>query len=176
MRWIYWFLVGLGVVILLLLGFYLFRSDTTPPNTIPGITDPFGTPAGTVPGTGGGSTETQLPITLNNGAVILVPNFTKASQPFWTSPIAGYEVAGSEKEIYHILYFPGNSGFLISLAAEPLGESRRAGEAALRAKLGVTDAVLCTLNIQVFTGIDVNEQYSGRDLGLSFCPGATALP
>jgi hypothetical protein len=134
-------------------------------------TNPFGFADGT-----GTSASSTLRIALVDGTETTVPDFTKESQPSWASVEAGYQVGGSDESAYQILYFPENSGFLISLLKEPLGENRRHAERELKAKLGLSEAELCKLQAQVATSIDVNETYAGQELGLSFCVGAIELP
>jgi hypothetical protein len=66
--------------------------------------------------------------------------------------------------------------FAISLTAEPIGEARRAAEAFLEQTLGIGPTQMCQLRAYVGTTYWVNELYDDKNLGFSFCPGATALP
>ena len=76
---------------------------------------------------------------------------------------------------YGIVY--GSDGsFAIGIFQEPLGASRRKAEDKLRSLLGVSDTELCRLTTTVMVPPSVNEAYAARNLGLSFCPGATPLP
>lgn len=135
--------------------------------------DPF------APSLGGNSGQSpsseNLDITLSDGSSVTVPDFT-ANQPVWASKENGYQVAGTEYGAYQIIYFENGSGFLISIFQEPLGENRLKAEEELRSTLRLSDAQLCKLSIDVAVSDDANETYSGRNLGLSFCPGAVPLP
>lgn len=163
-------------VLLLLAGAYVLLNKKTD-TTTPAGQNPFGssTNTGTVPG-GTTSGTPNLSVPLKDGTHVSIPDFTKQDQPSIAGPDTGYQVAGSETADYQILFFPNDSYFLISLFVEPLGQTRRDAEAALRTKLPLTDTQLCALNSEVMTTADVNETYAGSSLGLSFCPGSTKLP
>ena len=157
-------LLGVGVAV-----FFMMRPNN--PEDPQDNNNPFGeAPNGEVP-TG----KDTLTIALQDGTQVPVPNFLD-EQPDWAGPEAGYQVAGTEQSEYHIMYFSTGSSFLISLFAEPLGEVRRRAESELRSTLKLSDQDLCKLNIDVAVSDDVNAAYSGRNLGLSFCPGSVVLP
>jgi len=42
--------------------------------------------------------------------------------------------------------------------------------------LGISQQQLCALNYSVGVTRYVNEQYTAKNLGFSFCPGAVVLP
>lgn len=154
------------------IAFLLLRNPSpSPSNPDTGSENPFGGSGGNA---GGG--QPGLTVVQKDGTSVNVPDFTKTDQPPIAGPDTGYQVSGSNASSFQILYFPNQSYFLVSLFSEPLGQTRLAAEAALRSKLGLSDSQLCALNIEVHTDAETNETYSGRDLGLSFCPGATALP
>lgn len=163
---------GLALLSVLLVVLFLVLDQPTAPE------DPGGeiifTPSPSVPLPS--ENDGTLTVALRDGTPISVPNFTLEDQPEGASAENGYEVAGSGDSAYHILYMPEDSYFLISLYEEPLGEVRRRAEAELRSTLRLSDAALCSLNAEVLTTIDVNEQYSGQNLGLSFCAGSVVLP
>lgn len=182
MKGIHYVFIG-GIIVIAIGVIVLVISPSTPPS--PGgsfatSTNPFGQPAGTVPVSSGTSTTTNgsngLTLFLADGSAVSVPNFTTTNQPPTSSAESGYQVAGANTGDYQILYYPQNSGILISLFSEPLGPVRLAAESALRAALRLSDSQLCGLTVDVRTTADVSDTYSGRNLGLSFCPGATVLP
>ncbi|MDB4992342.1 MAG: hypothetical protein JWL75_587 [Parcubacteria group bacterium] len=127
-------------------------------------------------GTNTNQNQTALPIIFKDGSSATVPDFTKENQPSYANATDGFVAAGGEESDFTITYFPDGSYFDIILNVEPLGETRKKAEAALRARLNLTDEQLCKLNTQVVTTSQVNQQYSGSNLGLSFCPGAVTLP
>lgn len=77
---------------------------------------------------------------------------------------------------FNVYYNDASQSFTIALTEEPLGQSRLAMEQFLRATLGLTERQLCGLNYYVGTTYMINTAYSDRNLGFSFCPGATVLP
>ncbi len=66
--------------------------------------------------------------------------------------------------------------FTIELEKEPIGQARLDAEQFLSAALGLSEQQMCSLNYYVGVTIYVNSQFTGKNLGFSFCPGATALP
>ncbi len=126
--------------------------------------------------TSAGYSSHPLILQAKDGSVIAVRDFTKQNQPSIAGPKTGYQVAGANTADFQILYFPDQSYFLVSLFVEPLGATRTKAEDALRQKLRLSDAQLCTLNIDVGTDAATNADYAGRNLGLSFCSNAVRLP
>jgi hypothetical protein len=77
---------------------------------------------------------------------------------------------------YLITYISATHYFNIALLAEPIGEVRSQAEQYLAAHLGLTQDELCQLSYMVSVPDWVNTQYASRNLGFSFCSGATPLP
>ncbi|MBI3572041.1 hypothetical protein HY091_00700 [Candidatus Kaiserbacteria bacterium] len=84
--------------------------------------------------------------------------------------------SGAPSNDYHIVYFSKDQSFTIALIKESIGTARLAAEQFLLATLGVSENDLCNLKYYVGTDIYTNSLYAGKNLGFSFCPGATALP
>lgn len=84
------------------------------------------------------------------------------------------EEQGVNNPLYQIFYFDGG-GITISLQDEDLNFARARAETALQEKLGLSLLEMCSLQIRVTTPWSVSDKFSGRDLGLSFCPGAEVL-
>ncbi len=181
---IYWFI---GILLLVIGGTVLWYTFFSPNSLAPSNTNtqggnPFGNPAGTASTTGTpvvdgfGNPGSTLTIMSRDRKSFQVPDFTKQNQPPTANAQDGYNIAGSGASAFHILYFPLDSSILVSLYAEPLGDTRLAAESALRTALGLSNSQLCSLLVSVRTSSDVNPYYAGKELGLSFCPGATVLP
>lgn len=173
-------LATLGTLILIALGAYVMLSKNSEQQRTPASqsTNPFGF-ANESSNTS--SSERTLALTTDDGKQVYVPDFTKEEQPEWAGPDSGYNVSGNGTGSYAITFYPaetenGQAQFSIALLVEPLGESRHLAERALKERTGLSDSELCSLDVQVFTSIHVNETYAGYDLGLSMCPGATPLP
>ena len=77
---------------------------------------------------------------------------------------------------YEIDYTARDQSFGIALYQEPLGQYRITAEQDLMTRLGISEADMCRLNYVIAAGPGVNDAYSGKNLGFSFCPGATPLP
>lgn len=75
-----------------------------------------------------------------------------------------------------IEYISSTQYFNIALMQEPIGPVRGEMERYLMTKLGLTQNQMCQLNYMVSVPNRVNSQYSGINLGFSFCPGAVVLP
>lgn len=176
------FVLSLVVVLLGALGigaYFLMKAPDTVP-TPPPAKDPFGSAGGSGVGSGGVVTPpTEMPtrsLALLDGREASVPDFTLENQTEVSGPETGYDVGGSSEGDYHVLYFPEDSYFLISIFAEPIGANRLLAEAELRRRLKLPDEELCALNVDVFTTVEANESYAGMSLGLSFCRHAVPLP
>jgi len=76
---------------------------------------------------------------------------------------------------YQIFFDDIDKSFTLSLLQEPLASSRLNAEEALLKRLAVPKNDLCSMKIIVNTPSFVSEDYSGNNLGLSFCPGAMNL-
>ncbi|MDO8407703.1 MAG: hypothetical protein Q7S95_00495 [bacterium] len=81
-----------------------------------------------------------------------------------------------ESQEYQITYHVPDKTYTVSLATEPLGETRQNAEQRFLSLLAVTEDQACALHVNVTTFYSVNQQYAGKNLGFSFCPGATVLP
>ncbi len=110
-----------------------------------------------------------LPDAANNGRYLLAGNL-------------GYCISNAQKcqagtaTDFNIFYDSTNDSFTIALLREPLGQVRLDVEQFLMTTLGITQEGMCRLNYYIGTTYDVNPLYAGKNLGFSFCPGATVLP
>ncbi|MCA9359293.1 hypothetical protein KC926_03750 [Candidatus Kaiserbacteria bacterium] len=85
------------------------------------------------------------------------------------------EEKGANGPIYQIFYFAGG-GVTVSLQNEKLNFARSRAEEDLQKKLGLSLLDMCSLSVRVTVPGFVSDDFSGRDLGLSFCPGSEVLP
>ncbi len=176
------FAVALLIALLVAGGAYLLiRSGQTnnPSGTNTTSGNPFG---GTLSGSGasGGTNGYTLTVHTTDGTTIQIPDFTNG-HPSMTQPSGTYYYVTEDQDQnyqytdFNIVY--GNdSTFAIGLLAEPLGAARLHAEDKLRTLTGLSGDQLCKLNVTVMASPRVNDTYAGVNLGLSFCPGATALP
>lgn len=171
-------ILSLGIVLLAVWLYLVFFRVQTVSDQAPDVTNNiFGTPADSVPVVSStGPVVATLQLSLRDGTKVEVLDFTTKNQPTTSSAINGFQVAGSNTGEYQILYYPQNSGMLISLFTEPLGAVRLDAERELISVLGLSSQQLCLLTVDVRTTEKVSSVFGGRNLGLSFCPGATPLP
>ncbi len=162
-------------------------QDTTNP--------PIVLPSGDPVPTGSGDPTTPEPdaltVTAQNNVQIMTNDFLAngvtipdTSNPgrFLLAGDLGYCVkepqkcqAGTDMS-YQIYYSTSTSMFSIALAEEPLGAVRSRAEQFLLTELGITESEMCQLKYYLGTSAYINPQFAGKNLGFSFCPGATALP
>jgi hypothetical protein len=77
---------------------------------------------------------------------------------------------------YEILYISETKYFNVAILEEPIGANRQKAESFLAQLLGATKEQMCALDYAVYVPNEVNTQYSGMNLGFSYCPGAVKLP
>lgn len=77
---------------------------------------------------------------------------------------------------FNIFFNEVSQVFSIGLTDEPLGENRRLAEQALEKLLGLAQPEMCRLKYYIGTSEQVNKAFGGKNLGFSYCPGATVLP
>ncbi len=91
-----------------------------------------------------------------------------------------YLISGSavpnETEQYQILYYEPDQSYMISLIKKPLRVARLEAEAALKQRFGWDDTEICTKPVMVTVAYDTDQTFSGRNLGVSMCPGSVELP
>ncbi len=76
---------------------------------------------------------------------------------------------------FDIVFNEENGSFAIGLTEEPIAQARREAEMYLQQQLNISSEQMCQLNIFVGVPYKVNTFYSGRNLGLSFCPNSVSL-
>jgi hypothetical protein len=79
-------------------------------------------------------------------------------------------------EWFDIFYDEPSGNVMILLYKEPLREARDRATQVLQERFNATPQLLCNLNINVFTNEYINPEYTGYNLGLSFCPNGVVLP
>lgn len=131
---------------------------------------------------------TSTTIAGSGGTVISANDFLNASTT-GEYPTAGYfylgyhtpdtrvvDTTATSSPPYLIGYIAATQYFGIELLSEPIGTTRATAEQFLMANLGISQSQMCQLSYMVTVPNSVNSQFSGKNLGFSFCPGATTLP
>lgn len=181
-----WIFFGLVVLVLLALALFFFLPSKSAPLPTPTTTLPD---ADSISPSGSGGSG-ALPIQGKRGSVtvsdfihngITAPDpqnsgtYYLAGSPCSDTPYPGCP-EGARTNNFSIAYDEGPQFFTVSLINEPLGKARIDAERFLQNALGISQEQLCTLNYYVGTTYYVNQQYSSKNLGFSFCPNATVLP
>ena len=127
-------------------------------------------------------TGAMLVIEAKDGKVVTVPDFTYGhpSVEVEDTGVTYIYVTQNDDQVeldsrFGIIY-ASDSSISVGLFTGPLEASRQAAEAKLREFIPLPDAILCTLNVAVRAADTIDARYAGRELGLSFCPGAVPLP
>ncbi len=191
-------IVIVGAVVVAAAWYLLFapKSSTTN-NTQPTTTTTLPTSGSVTPYTTGASSGTSTPeakmmsITLRDGTVVTTSNFIRNGVTLADKANSGnYLLAGNlgtcltdqskcqagTAADFNAYYDVATQVFTINLTSEPIGQSRLDAEQFLEVTLGLSQAQMCGLNYYLGVTLPVNQQFAGKNLGFSFCPGATALP
>jgi len=134
----------------------------------------------------GNSTQGQPSITVTGAGGITIPTRDFLHEPttgeypnkgyFYLGYHTGTDTTATINPPYLIEYIAATQYFDIELLKEPIGAARSAAEQFLTASLGISQDQMCELNYTVSVPSRVNSQFASKNLGFSFCPGATALP
>ncbi|PIZ98417.1 MAG: hypothetical protein COX77_04715 [Candidatus Komeilibacteria bacterium CG_4_10_14_0_2_um_filter_37_10] len=81
----------------------------------------------------------------------------------------------AENKNYSMSYYPFDQGFIINLLNPNLNFARQRAEEDLLKYLGISKEEVCRLKIMVNTTYSISKEYSGRNLGLSFCPNSQTI-
>jgi hypothetical protein len=87
-----------------------------------------------------------------------------------------FKAEDPNSEWFDIFYDESSGNIMILLYKEPLREARDRATQVLQERFNATPQLLCNLNINVFTNEYINPEYTGYNLGLSFCPNGVVLP
>lgn len=181
-------IVSLVVVMVLLGGVYfLFKPvapGTTTTTTQPGSQFPD-TPYIPYPNQSGsqepgGQTSPTSTVAVNTsvGDTLLVSGFKGEEGTILDPNNPGHYYLGgsySNSSPYSLLYNESDQSFNITLYVEPIGETRLQAEQKLLSVLGISEADACYLRYWVGVPYGINQIYAGKNLGFSFCTGATPL-
>lgn len=138
----------------------------------------------TFPTTGGvtstSTTGATIAVPLAAGGTIEVKNFLTMPTTSQDPHNKGYYFLGNQPSdttvTPYLITFIAQTGFFnIGIFKQPIGTTRKAAEAYLRAQTGMTDEQLCALKYTVATPAFVDGRFGGEDLRFSFCKDAIVL-
>lgn len=167
-------LIGIFFLTMFILGYLFLTTEDDPGTLIDGVPEPITTidpdPQQQIVPIIGVLTKT--------GTVLSTRNFLDDTDVELLDEIAmTYKISeesGPGGIIYQIFYFQDDS-ITVSLLDEDLGFARSRAEVVLQNKLGLNKLEMCALIINVTTPRSVSGEYSGKNLGLSFCPDSVFL-
>lgn len=99
-------------------------------------------------------------------------NFTAGAQAVYPTNVVFQNTSND----YSISAATASNSFNIALLALPLQKSRTEAEAAFISQLGISQSDACKLTVDLGVPYSVDQNASGVNYGLSFCPGSKALP
>lgn len=168
------------IVLAVLLGaLYIKSMHTTPSQPVGTNQNPFGNAVSTSTNT----TTTpgdMMTIKAKDGSVFKIPDVTKSAARTEHENSGTYYYLTNNQETqdnpeFDIVYGTDYS-ISIALLKEPLGQSRLDAEKKVRELFPLSASQICSLDVTVSTPAAISDQYSGYNLGLSFCQGSVALP
>lgn len=83
--------------------------------------------------------------------------------------------APSEAVDYSIVYIDDGNYYIISILKRPLEKTRLDAEDAFLKALSIGRDEACALNVSLGTIASVDQNLSGQNFGLSFCPGSIRM-
>lgn len=141
------------VLVVFLLGFSIYEAVKTGVNT----SEPNKNPAN------------NLTIPTTSGTVKIM-DVTK-------NPVSKSEdtLVIAKTDNYDIVYFPKEQTFLITIESPSVNQARISAEQDLLKILNVGIADACRLKVVLSVPFDVNQDLSGKNYGLSFCPSGISF-
>lgn len=126
------------------------------------------------------ATAGTLTLQTRDGGYVSVQDFTAGLASSRIGPSVYYQLTHNQdtqgsRAQFDITFGLTDSSISIGLFKHPLRKSRLAAERALRRFFPLSNAALCRLKTAVSVPFSIDADYSGRELGLSFCPGAVRL-
>lgn len=195
---IIWILgIFLGAIVIAILWYVVFAPKAPPPppplstGTLPISGSIRPTPSTSSPSATTTQGEPAVEITTYGGNIVLAKDFihngttindTANSGWYLLAGNLGYCTADPKQcqaapaNNFSVYYDSAVQSFIITLTEEPLGQARSDAEQFLLATLGLTQSQMCSLSYLIGVTKYVSEQYAGKNIGFSFCPGATTLP
>jgi hypothetical protein len=185
--------IFLGAIIIGAVWYAAFAPKSAPQSSQTSTTLPVSGSITTVPPSSATSSQAIQTVTLatQTGSSVTANDFTHNGVTIPDAANAGrYLLAGNlgycpsdpqkcqagSSTNFNIFYNSTEQSFIIDLSEEPIGQTRLDMEQSLAATLGLTEQQMCSLNYYVGVTRYVNSQFAGKNLGFSFCPGATVLP
>ena len=157
------------LIIAIVVTLYVGGNGTQRPKTVEVFTD-FGTTVTPI-----SNIETK-PVSTNNPAS-QVTDITKLPEVVDIGD-GMYSLNGTRSNPqanFSLVYSNIDNSYSIAILAEPVAGNRIEASKYFLELLQTDEATACTLNVYMGTVAAINENLSGKNLGLSFCPGSMQL-
>ena len=115
--------------------------------------------------------ENQLPVKTPGGTISINNPYELPE----SKPLSLGGVNFKENADYSIDYYPQDQGFIIAILNPNIQAARDAAEKDFLKTLDITKAAACKLKVTLSVPFDVNENASGKNYRLSFCPNGKAF-
>lgn len=122
-----------------------------------------------------GNDDGTLSLQSRNGGMISVYNFydDPGTSDIGSDNYVLYGTNDDSLELgYQIVYLSMDQSFIVSLIENPWREWRPQAEQAFLKALNISQSDACNLKVALTIPYNVDPEYAGQDLGLSFCPNA----
>lgn len=179
----------IGVILMMVAGPHKTQAPATQPSqqtsTLPsaGSVQSGGSGSGNSFAVVGGTNAGNISIATQNGPISardFLSDTTTTADPYNQGyyDLGGSMTSGvgSSSPAFAITYISSTQYFNIALLREPIATARADAEQFLLQDLGITKEQACALKYMVSVPYWVNQKFTGRNLGFSFCPGAVILP
>jgi hypothetical protein len=121
----------------------------------------------------GGGTNENPNTNVNINSILSNPKTTDLGS-------GAYIIAGGDGTTidtkYQIGYYAPDQSYTISLLTLPLKATRIEAEQNFLQTTKLSKEEACKERVMVATPFEISTEYSGKDLGMSFCPGSVTLP
>lgn len=84
-------------------------------------------------------------------------------------------VSFADNDDYYIAFYPKDNGFLITINNPDVVSAAKKAEAGFLNDLGISKDDACKLKVSITVPAGVNEKYSGKIYGFSFCSGVEVI-
>lgn len=184
-------IIVIGIIALVVFKIFTGSSNQAPATTTYTTTNTGSTNVAVSTNSLGGQAGTSggmIALKIFDGSSISVKNFIKDpvtvkdpinAHQYYIGPHPKEGVTdptATDNPPYIIDFDDAYQSFTISLLQKPLGATRQQAEQFLMTHLGISQNQMCTLQYTLTVSNDVDPTYTSKNLGFSFCPGATQLP
>lgn len=150
------------IVIVVLFLIFFMRTKNAPAPTTPPTPSPSVFPSGFIVPQ---KTDSKMTIKTNEGSV--------ATNNVYADPIQQFpdnSVAFANNNYYYFAFFPLDESFVITILNPDIQTARVKAENDFLQQLSITKEQACDLKLTLAVPFSINQENSGQNFDLSFCP------